>query len=164
MHIHCVFVSKACFHLLYIFCSLDSAFNRENILFYHLVIGTNVITEFTEIVRDDPTNNIPDTIFAKLGMQLHRRNQHPLGILKNAIYDYFDTNYPDKFDKFDDLCPIVSIRQVGAKRLRKHFFALQDFVFSIISAFWRFCARIMVLSYPIDQIFSIFIKLALASV
>ncbi|KAL3351951.1 hypothetical protein AABB24_020178 [Solanum stoloniferum] len=44
-------------------------------------------------------------------MQLHRRNQHPLGILKNAIYDYFDTNYPDKFDKFDDLCPIVSVRQ-----------------------------------------------------
>ncbi|KAF3614211.1 Phenylalanine--tRNA ligase, chloroplastic/mitochondrial [Capsicum annuum] len=64
-----------------------------------------------EIVRDDPTNNIPDTIFAKLGMQLHRRNQHPLGILKNAIYDYFDTNYPDKIDKFDDLCPIVSVKQ-----------------------------------------------------
>ncbi|CAA3020759.1 phenylalanine--tRNA ligase, chloroplastic mitochondrial [Olea europaea subsp. europaea] len=61
-----------------------------------------------EIVRDDPTNNVPDSIFSKLGMQLHRRDQHPLGILKNAIYDYFDTNYPKKFDKFDDLCPIVS--------------------------------------------------------
>ncbi|CAI9784638.1 unnamed protein product [Fraxinus pennsylvanica] len=61
-----------------------------------------------EIVRDDPTNNVPDSIFSKLGMQLHRRDQHPLGILKNAIYDYFDTNYPNKFDKFDDLCPIVS--------------------------------------------------------
>lgn len=74
-----------------------------------------------EIVRDDPSNNIPDTIFAKLGMQLHRRNQHPLGILKNAIYDYFDTNYPDKFDKFDDLCPIVSVRQVSSIMLRNHF-------------------------------------------
>ncbi|XP_022869696.1 phenylalanine--tRNA ligase, chloroplastic/mitochondrial-like, partial [Olea europaea var. sylvestris] len=61
-----------------------------------------------EIVRDDPTNNVPDSIFSKLGMQLHRRDQHPLGILKNAIYDYFDTSYPKKFDKFDDLCPIVS--------------------------------------------------------
>ncbi|KAH7568220.1 hypothetical protein JRO89_XS07G0262800 [Xanthoceras sorbifolium] len=64
-----------------------------------------------DVVRDDPTNNVPDTIFAKLGMQLHRRNQHPIGILKNAIYEYFDANYPNKFDKFDDLCPIVSVKQ-----------------------------------------------------
>ncbi|KAJ0042260.1 hypothetical protein Pint_18442 [Pistacia integerrima] len=64
-----------------------------------------------DVVRDDPTNNVPDSIFSKLGMQLHRRNQHPIGILKNAIYEYFDTNYPNKFDKFDDLCPIVSVKQ-----------------------------------------------------
>ncbi|GKV39705.1 hypothetical protein SLEP1_g47436 [Rubroshorea leprosula] len=64
-----------------------------------------------DVVRDDPTNNVPDTIFSKLGMQLHRRDQHPLGILKNAIYEYFDTNYQNKFDKFDDLCPIVSVQQ-----------------------------------------------------
>ncbi|XP_057428334.1 phenylalanine--tRNA ligase, chloroplastic/mitochondrial-like isoform X1 [Lotus japonicus] len=44
-------------------------------------------------------------------MQLHRRDQHPLGILKNAIYEYFDTNYSDKFNKFDDLCPLVSVKQ-----------------------------------------------------
>ncbi|KAK4765227.1 hypothetical protein SAY86_026317 [Trapa natans] len=64
-----------------------------------------------DVVRDEPTNNIPDTIFTKLGMQLHRRNQHPIGILKNAIYDYFDTNYENKFVKFDDLCPIVSVKE-----------------------------------------------------
>ncbi|GAY43744.1 hypothetical protein CUMW_076850 [Citrus unshiu] len=64
-----------------------------------------------DIVRDDPTNNVPDTIFTKLGMQLHKRNQHPIGILKNAIYEYFDSNYPNKFNKFDDLCPIVSVKQ-----------------------------------------------------
>lgn len=73
----------------------------------------NLLTiQYAEIVRDDPTNNVPDNIFSKLGMQLHRRDQHPLGILKNAIYDYFDTNYPNKFDKFDDLCPIVSVTAV----------------------------------------------------
>lgn len=66
----------------------------------------------TEIVRDDPTNNVPDTIFSKLGMQLHSRDHHPIGILKNAIYDYFDTNYPKKFDKFDNLFPVVSVKQV----------------------------------------------------
>ncbi|PRQ45078.1 putative phenylalanine--tRNA ligase [Rosa chinensis] len=64
-----------------------------------------------DVLRDDPTNNVPDTIFAKLGMQLHRRDQHPLGILKNAIYEYFDTNYSNTFDKFDDLCPLVSVKE-----------------------------------------------------
>lgn len=68
---------------------------------------------FVDVIRDDPTNNVPDTIFAKLGMQLHRRDKHPLGILKNAIYEYFDTSYSNKFDKFDDLCPIVSVKEVG---------------------------------------------------
>ncbi|OVA13421.1 Phenylalanyl-tRNA synthetase [Macleaya cordata] len=63
-----------------------------------------------DVVRDDPTNNVPDSIFSKLGLQLHRRDQHPLGILKNAIYNYFDANYSAKFVKFDDLCPIVSTK------------------------------------------------------
>ncbi|KAL4597723.1 hypothetical protein ACB092_11G009300 [Castanea dentata] len=62
-------------------------------------------------MRDDPTNNVSDTIFSKLGMQLHRRDQHPIGILKNALFEYFDTSYPNKFDKFDDLCPIVTVKQ-----------------------------------------------------
>ncbi|KAL6206267.1 hypothetical protein ACLB2K_023515 [Fragaria x ananassa] len=70
-----------------------------------------------DVLRDDPTNNVPDTIFAKLGMQLHRRDQHPLGILKNAIYDYFDTNYSSKFDKFDDLCPLVSVKEMEGVRV-----------------------------------------------
>ncbi|XP_034679142.1 phenylalanine--tRNA ligase, chloroplastic/mitochondrial-like isoform X2 [Vitis riparia] len=64
-----------------------------------------------DVVKDDPTNNVPDAIFLKLGMQLHRRDQHPIGILKNAIYDYFNANYSNKFDKLDDLCPIVSTKE-----------------------------------------------------
>lgn len=63
--------------------------------------------------ENDPTNNIPDSIFAKLGMQLHRRENHPLGILKDAIYGYFDDNFGGKFVKFDDLCPIVSVKEVS---------------------------------------------------
>ncbi|KAI8000601.1 hypothetical protein LOK49_LG09G02797 [Camellia lanceoleosa] len=65
-----------------------------------------------DVVRDYPTNNVPDSIFIKLGMRLHRRDQHPIGILKNAIYSYFDTTYSNKLDKFDYLCPIVSVKQV----------------------------------------------------
>ncbi|PKU86016.1 Phenylalanine--tRNA ligase, chloroplastic/mitochondrial [Dendrobium catenatum] len=60
--------------------------------------------------ENDPANNVPDAIFSKLGMQLHRRDNHPIGILKNAIYEYFDSNYSGKFVKFDDLSPIVSVK------------------------------------------------------
>ncbi|CAA7405015.1 unnamed protein product [Spirodela intermedia] len=72
--------------------------------------GVKIVKE--DVVReDDPTNNVPDTIFSKLGLQLHRRDNHPLGILKNAIYEYFDTNYSGKFVKFDNLSPIVSTKE-----------------------------------------------------
>lgn len=66
-----------------------------------------------DVVREsDPTNNVPDSIFSKIGLQLHRRDNHPIGILKNAIYEYFDTGYSSKFVKFDNLCPVVSVQQV----------------------------------------------------
>ncbi|KAI4318186.1 hypothetical protein L6164_025987 [Bauhinia variegata] len=64
-----------------------------------------------DVVRNDPTNNVLDAIFSKLGKQLHRRDNHPLGILKNTIYEYFDANFSNKFNKLDDLCPIVSVKQ-----------------------------------------------------
>lgn len=66
-----------------------------------------------DVVReDDPGNNVPDTIFSKIGLQLHRRDTHPIGILKNAIFDYLVSNYSSRFVKFDDLCPIVSVKEV----------------------------------------------------
>ena len=75
-------------------------------------------TAFSDVVKeDDPTNNVPDTIFSKIGLQLHRRDNHPLGILKNTIYDYFDKNFAGQFDKFDDLCPLVSVKQVLVRTL-----------------------------------------------
>uniref|UniRef100_A0A0E0MN62 phenylalanine--tRNA ligase n=1 Tax=Oryza punctata TaxID=4537 RepID=A0A0E0MN62_ORYPU len=65
-----------------------------------------------DVVKEgDPTNNVPDTIYSKIGLQLHRRDNHPLGILKNTIYDYFDKNFSGQFNKFDDLCPLVSLKQ-----------------------------------------------------
>ncbi|XP_072993062.1 phenylalanine--tRNA ligase, chloroplastic/mitochondrial isoform X2 [Typha latifolia] len=76
-----------------------------------LEIGGVKIAKEDVVKEDDPTNNVPDTIYSKIGLQLHRRDNHPLGILKNAIYDYFDTSYSAKFVKFDDLCPIVSVKE-----------------------------------------------------
>ncbi|KAL2643995.1 hypothetical protein R1flu_011582 [Riccia fluitans] len=64
-----------------------------------------------DIVReDDPTNNVPDSVFTKIGLQLHNRENHPLGILKNEIYNYFDERFGGEFKKFDDLSPIVSVK------------------------------------------------------
>ncbi|XP_047333315.1 phenylalanine--tRNA ligase, chloroplastic/mitochondrial-like [Impatiens glandulifera] len=76
-----------------------------------LDLGGGVKIAREDVVRDDPTNNVPDTIFSKIGMQLHRRDQHPLGILKNEIHRYFDSKYSNRFDKFDDLSPIVSTKE-----------------------------------------------------
>ncbi|KAJ8490328.1 hypothetical protein OPV22_012049 [Ensete ventricosum] len=86
--------------------------NRPNPPIAALVEVGGVKIAKDDVVREsDPTNNVPDNIFSKIGLQLHRRDNHPIGILKNAIYDYFDTSYSSKFVKFDDLCPIVSVQQ-----------------------------------------------------
>ncbi|KAH9602595.1 hypothetical protein KSS87_006650 [Heliosperma pusillum] len=82
---------------------------RQNVVASLVELGGVKIAK-EDVVRDDPTNNVPDAIFAKLGMQLHKRDRHPLGIIKNAIHDYFDKNYSTKFEKFDDLCPLVSVK------------------------------------------------------
>ncbi|XP_051185325.1 phenylalanine--tRNA ligase, chloroplastic/mitochondrial [Lolium perenne] len=74
-------------------------------------VGGVKIAREDVVKEDDPTNNVPDTIFSKIGLQLHRRDDHPLGILKNTIYSYFDKSFPGKFVKFDDLCPLVSTKQ-----------------------------------------------------
>lgn len=60
--------------------------------------------------ENDPTNNVPDSIFSKIGLQLHRRDDHPLGILKNEIYKYFDEKFPGSYHKFENLSPIVSVK------------------------------------------------------
>ncbi|KAL0662964.1 hypothetical protein Bca4012_099801 [Brassica carinata] len=74
-------------------------------------IGGVTVARNDVVREDDPTNNVPDTIFSKLGMQLHRRDKHPIGIIKNAIYDYFESNYAKKFETFEDLSPIVTTKQ-----------------------------------------------------
>ncbi|AET02731.1 hypothetical protein MTR_8g046320 [Medicago truncatula] len=57
-------------------------------------------------IRDDPKNNVPDNIFSKLGTQLYMRD------IEECNIHYFDTNYSIKFNKFDNHCPIVSVKQV----------------------------------------------------
>jgi phenylalanyl-tRNA synthetase alpha chain len=73
-------------------------------------VGGLTISREDVVREDDPANNVPDSVFAKIGMQLHTRDEHPLGILKNAIYGYFDEAFPGLFQKFDNLSPIVSVK------------------------------------------------------
>lgn len=61
-----------------------------------------------DIITPHPANNITDNIFSKIGVNLHRREGHPLYIIRSAIYEYFDGQHKDTFNKFDDMAPIVS--------------------------------------------------------
>ncbi|GLC48484.1 hypothetical protein PLESTB_000103000 [Pleodorina starrii] len=63
-----------------------------------------------EVITGSPDNNITDYIYDKMGMDLHRQPDHPIGIIKQAIYDYFEARNPGLFTKFDDRFPIVSTR------------------------------------------------------
>lgn len=65
------------------------------------------------VLTNHPFNNVTDNVFQKMGMNLHQRPDHPLGILKDAIYAYFDQHFPGTYNKFDDLYPVVSTRAVS---------------------------------------------------
>jgi len=62
-----------------------------------------------EVLIDDEHNNVTEYIFEKIGVDLHRRPEHPIGILKNAILAYFDEKFGESsFSMFDDLHPVVT--------------------------------------------------------
>jgi phenylalanyl-tRNA synthetase alpha chain len=61
------------------------------------------------VITGDANNNVTDHIFEKIGYNLHKRPDHPLGIIKSVIEEYFDATYgKDTFTSFDDMYPIVS--------------------------------------------------------
>jgi phenylalanyl-tRNA synthetase alpha chain len=61
-----------------------------------------------EVITTHPNNNVSDYIYEKMGINLHLKPSHPIGIIKQAIYDYFDAQAPGAFTKLDDLHPVVS--------------------------------------------------------
>ena len=69
------------------------------------------------MLTSHPFNNVTENIFAKIGANLHRRPDHPICIIKEAIYAFFDERCPGVFTKFDDLHPVVSARAVGLLNL-----------------------------------------------
>lgn len=66
------------------------------------------------MITDHPFNNVTENIFAKIGANLHRRPDHPICIIKEAIYSFFDERHPGVFTKLDDLYPVVTAAAVGS--------------------------------------------------
>lgn len=62
-----------------------------------------------------PKNNIPDSIAAKVGQNLHLNRNHPLGIIKKQIEDYCNEfaakRQQPRFELFDNLSPVVNPTQ-----------------------------------------------------
>ena len=65
-----------------------------------------------EVLTGHPANNVTENIFGKIGTNLHQRPDHPICIIKEAIYSVFDERFGGKFTKLDDLHPVVSARAV----------------------------------------------------
>ena len=61
-----------------------------------------------------PANNVPENIYEKIGTNLHQQPDHPIAIIKQAIYEYFARADP-AFKTFDNLHPIVSVQAVGGR-------------------------------------------------
>jgi len=52
------------------------------------------------------TCNIPQSILEKRDTNLHNKSNHPIGIIKEKIYNFFGSHY----EKFDTLSPVVSVQ------------------------------------------------------
>ncbi len=62
------------------------------------------------VITDDPANNVTDYIYSKMGINLHHQPDHPIGIIKQTIQSFFESQYPNTFTCFDDLYPVVSTK------------------------------------------------------
>ena len=60
-----------------------------------------------EVLTSHASNNVPENIFAKIGANLHLRRDHPICMIKDTIYSYFDKLSPGLYEKFDELKPVV---------------------------------------------------------
>ena len=55
-------------------------------------------------------SNITENIKNKIGKNLHNKKGHPIKIIKDHIYNYFNNLPNHKFKTFDDFSPIVSVK------------------------------------------------------
>jgi phenylalanyl-tRNA synthetase alpha chain len=60
-------------------------------------------------MEQNNTSNIPLSISSKIGKNLHNKKNHPIEIIKQIIYGYFDLLNKYKFQKFDNFQPSVHV-------------------------------------------------------
>jgi phenylalanyl-tRNA synthetase alpha chain len=65
------------------------------------------LVEDSRFITDSPGNNVPPHIITYVGRDLHLNPNHPLGIIKKKIAEYFDS-LDDKFEMIDNKDPLVS--------------------------------------------------------
>lgn len=75
-----------------------------------LTTSSAVTVSREDVITNNQANNVTDNIFQKIGVNLHQQPNHPICIIKEAIIEYFEKNYPGRFTSFDDLYPIVSTK------------------------------------------------------
>ncbi|KAL0036574.1 hypothetical protein WJX79_001087 [Trebouxia sp. C0005] len=75
-----------------------------------LTTSSAVTVSREDVITNNQANNVTDNIFQKIGVNLHQQPNHPICIIKQAIVEYFEANYPGRFTSFDDLYPIVSTK------------------------------------------------------
>ncbi|KAK9915689.1 hypothetical protein WJX75_002690 [Coccomyxa subellipsoidea] len=76
----------------------------------HAVAAEAQTVSREEVLTSHPFNNVTEGIFAKIGANLHRRPDHPICIIKEAIYAFFDERQPGVFAKLEDLHPVVTAK------------------------------------------------------
>lgn len=64
----------------------------------------------------DDWTNVPPSIIAKLGRNLHVQQYHPLSHLRQRIVNYFYERFRNKsgtpsFSVYDNICPVVTVTQ-----------------------------------------------------
>ena len=58
------------------------------------------VCPIAEVITDHPFNNVTENIFTKIGANLHGRPDHPICIIKEAIYSFFDKRHPGVFSNW----------------------------------------------------------------
>lgn len=53
-------------------------------------LSSRSLSSLAELLNNGhPYNNVPESVKSRVGMQLHRREKHPLNTIKTVIHEYF---------------------------------------------------------------------------
>lgn len=75
-------------------------------------VATATAATTSRFITGDPGNNVTPYIEALIGRNLHRNQDHPLGIIKSKIESYFNSLDGDvQFEVVDNLDPLVSAQE-----------------------------------------------------